>query len=232
MTCFSRLAVFDVDGTLIDSQHNIVAAMTLAFEGHGLDVPRADAVRRIIGLSLVEAVARLLPDPADEDLATQVAHSYKDAFVTLRAEVGHHEPLFPGVMAALDRLEAEGWLLGIATGKSRRGVDVMVERHGFGKRFVTVQTADENPSKPHPGMMLRALAETGMAASAAVMIGDTVYDMIMAREAGARAMGVCWGYHPPEDLQGAGAEMLVVDYADLPASLTQLVRSEEPCVLD
>lgn len=222
MTALTRLAVFDVDGTLIDSQHNIVAAMTMAWAAHGLGVPRPEAVRRIIGLSLVEAVARLLPEP-DDALAGRVAHSYKEAFQTLRLDPASTEPLFPGVMAALDRLESEGWILGLATGKSRRGVDGMIERHGFQGRFVTRQTADDNPSKPHPGMLLRAMEECGAEAASTVMIGDTAYDMMMARQAGAHALGVVWGYHPPEDLTGAGAQGLADDYDGLPALARQMV---------
>ncbi|HVI52697.1 MAG TPA: HAD family hydrolase [Candidatus Sulfotelmatobacter sp.] len=224
MTAFPRLAVFDVDGTLIDSQHNIISAMTQAWAVHGLGTPRPDAVRRIIGLSLVEAVARLLPEP-DDELAHRVAHSYKEAFQGLRLEAGTSEPLFPGAVAALDALEAEGWLLGLATGKSRRGVDAMIERHGFQGRFVTRQTADDNPGKPHPAMLLRAMSECGADADATVMIGDTAYDMLMARQAGAHALGVVWGYHPPEDLTEAGAHHLAEDYAGVPTLAAQMVRS-------
>jgi len=222
MSTILRLAVFDVDGTLIDSQHNIVAAMTLAWQMHGLGEPRPEAVRRIIGLSLVEACARLLPEP-DEALALAVAHSYKDAFVTLRGHPDHSEPLFPGAVEALVRLEEDGWLLGIATGKSKRGLDAMLDRHGLHGRFLTMQTADDNPSKPHPAMMMRALGETGVDAAAAVMIGDTAYDMLMARQAGAHALGVAWGNHPPEELEAAGAEAVANDYEGLPALLDGLV---------
>jgi len=227
MTAFARLAVFDVDGTLIDSQHNIVAAMTMAWQTHGLGEPRPAEVRRIIGLSLVEAVLRLLPEP-DEDLALRIAHSYKEAFQTLRLDPAMTEPLFPGVAEALDQLEAEGWLLGLATGKSQRGVSSMIERHGFEGRFMTRQTADDNPSKPHPGMLLRAMSECGVAPDATVMIGDTVYDMQMARQAGAHALGVVWGYHPPDDLTQAGAHILAQDYAGLPLQAGEMLRSE-PC---
>lgn len=221
MTASLRMAIFDVDGTLVDSQHNIVAAMEMAHVAHGLATPPSDAIRRIIGLSLVEAVARLLPEQ-DDALHRQVAEAYKDAFFTLRARADHTEPLYPGVEDALAAFEAAGWLLGIATGKSDRGLHAMLERHSFQGRFVTLQTADNNPGKPHPGMILRALAETGVEAAAAVMIGDTVYDMTMAQSAKVPAVGVAWGYHPPEELLAAGAEAVVNSYDRLPSVVLAL----------
>lgn len=224
MSAFTRLAVFDVDGTLIDSQHIIVASMTMAWQLHGLGEPKPEAVRRIIGLSLVEACARLLPEP-DEELALQVAHSYKEAFQTLRMQSDIQEPLFPGVLEALAALDEAGWLLGLATGKSKRGVDVFIDRHGFHGRFVTAQSADDNPGKPHPGMLLRAMSESGIEAAQTVMIGDTVYDMTMARQAGTFALGVTWGYHPPDELLGAGAHALAEDYAGLPAQIATMLES-------
>jgi phosphoglycolate phosphatase len=229
MTAFARLAVFDVDGTLIDSQHNIVAAMTAAYAAHGVACPHPDAVRRIIGLSLVEAVARLSPEE-DDSRHVAIAHSYKEAFSTLRQQADHSEPLYPGAVEALAALEEAGWLLGIATGKTRRGLDSMLERHGFHGRFVTLQTADGNPGKPHPGMLLRALGETGMAAIDSVMIGDTIFDMIMAKGAGVHPVGVTWGYHPPEDLVEAGAEVMVDEYSSLPPAVAALFGRTE-CAL-
>jgi len=222
MTALARLAVFDVDGTLIDSQHNIVAAMALAFRAQGLDDPGAEAVRRIIGLSLVEAVACLAPAlaPARHE---SIALSYRDAFFVLRSQPDHSEPLFPGAVEALDRLDEEGWLLGIATGKSRRGLDAMIERHGLQRRFVTLQTADGNPGKPHPAMVLRAMDDAGVGPDVTVMIGDTSFDMRMARAARARAAGVAWGYHPPADLLTAGAETMIDDFFALPPALVMLL---------
>ncbi|MBF0306394.1 MAG: HAD-IA family hydrolase [Alphaproteobacteria bacterium] len=209
-----RLAVFDVDGTLVDSQHNIVAAMLVACDAHGLCRPPAEAVRRVIGLSLVEAVAALLPE--QEPIAHErIAESYKDAFVTLRSGPGWTEPLFPGAVAALDALEADGWALGLATGKSRRGVDVMIERHGLTGRFATIQTPDTNPGKPNPAMLRSAMAEVGADASATVMIGDTTFDILMARAANTGAVAVGWGYHPVGELRAAGAHAVVGDYAGL-----------------
>jgi phosphoglycolate phosphatase len=222
MTVLSRLALFDVDGTLIDSQHNIVAAVSRASQAQGVEAPKDEAVRRIIGLSLLEAVAVLWPDgtPAQHEA---IAQSYKDAFFTLRAQPDHCEPLFLGAIEALERLAAEGWLLGIATGKSERGLRAMIERHGLTGRFVTMQTADGNPGKPHPGMVLQAMSEAGVAPDATVMIGDTSYDMQMARAARVRAVGVAWGYHPREELLAAGAEVMIEDFDALPLVLNTLL---------
>lgn len=213
-----RLAVFDVDGTLVDSQHNIVEAMAMACTAAGVAVPADAATRAIIGLSLAEAVAAVTPD-ADAGQRRRVETAYKEAFVSLRARPDHAEPLFPGVPEMLAAVEADGALLGIATGKSRRGVDVALERHGLQGRFVTVQTADEGPGKPHPGMLLRAMSEVSADADATVMIGDTSFDMEMARAARSDAVGVAWGYHPADALRQAGARVIAATCADVPGHL-------------
>lgn len=217
-----RLAVFDVDGTLVDSQHNIVAAMTAAWAGMGLGVPSAADVRRIIGLSLVEACAVLLPW-ASSSTHRAVAESYKSAFRAMHLLPETMEPLFPGVREALDRLEAEGWLLGLATGKSRRGVQRVIDEHDLKGRFVTIQTADDNPGKPNPAMLVRAAAECGVDPAAVVMIGDTSYDMMMARSARAAALGVSWGYHSLDELRSSGARMVVDSFDNLHDIMTILL---------
>lgn len=223
-----RLAVFDVDGTLIDSEHNIVSAMTEAWSRMELGVPDPGEVRRIIGLSLVEACASLLPW-AGHETHRAVAEHYKDAFRALRLLPDNVEPLFPGVLEALDALEAEGWLLGLATGKSRRGVDNMLHNHGLEGRFVTIQTADDNPGKPHPGMLLRAASETGIEAADMAMIGDTAYDMLMAQAARATGIGVSWGYHSIAELRQSGARV-VIDSFDGLADLLQSLSGGRECV--
>jgi len=223
-----RLAMFDVDGTLIDSQHTIVSAMTMAWGRMGLGIPQPDQVRRIIGLSLVEACAMLLPW-ATAATHRAVAEAYKSAFHTLRLMPEHDDPLFPGALAALERLEAEGWLLGLATGKSRRGVEAMLETHGLRGRFVTIQTADENPSKPDPSMLLRAANECGLDPAAVAMIGDTSYDMAMANAARAVAIGVSWGYQSLEELHSAGARVVLDSFEQLSRTLDSVI-GERSCV--
>ena len=216
-----RLAVFDVDGTLVDSQHTIVSAMTEAWASLNLGLPRPDQIRRIIGLSLVEACSVLLPW-APPSLHRAVADAYKEAFRAMRLVPDSMEPLFPGVKEALDLLESEGWLLGLATGKSRQGVDAMLESHGLDGRFITIQTADTNPSKPDPSMLRRAATDCGLAASDIVMIGDTAYDMAMAAAARTGAVGVSWGYHSLDELNKAGAQVILDTFDNLTEVLDTL----------
>ena len=199
-----RLAIFDCDGTLVDSQHNIVMAMDDAFLRGGLDPPGRVATLRVVGLSLIEAMQMLLPE-ADDKLHRTMAENYKQAFWRLRGNGLVEEPLYGGIADAIDALEADGWRLGVATGKSDRGLAICLEHHGLTDKFITLQTADRHPSKPHPSMIEAAMAEAGTSPETTVMIGDTSFDMKMARNAGVRALGVSWGYHPAEELRAAGA---------------------------
>jgi phosphoglycolate phosphatase len=200
-----KLAVFDCDGTLIDSQVNILRAMGQSFARHGLPAPPDHAVRRVVGLSLVESMQMLLP-AAGHDLHLSLAQDYKTAFQRLRADKSlDPEPLYPGIADLLDGLRDAGWQLGVATGKSDRGLALALAHHGLSGHFITLQTADRHPSKPHPAMLNAALAEAGASADAAVIIGDTVYDIAMGGHAGVRAIGVDWGYHEAAELRDAGA---------------------------
>jgi phosphoglycolate phosphatase len=201
------LIVFDVDGTLIDSQHLIVAAQGLAFAEHGLAAPSRAESLSVVGLSLPQAFRRLVGEEGPID---GLSESYRRAFNTLRLDPAYEEPLFPGMEALVRRLHARDDVqLGIATGKARRGVDRLIETHGWQGWFATTQSADDAPSKPDPAMLLQAMAETGATPATTVMIGDTTYDMAMAMNAGAAAIGVAWGYHPAGALFGAGAATVV-----------------------
>ena len=212
----NRLALFDCDGTLVDSQANICHSMEEAFRIGGLVAPERSAIRRIIGLSLVDAVAALSPD-LDEERHRALAEDYKASFFALRESGAmNEEPLFEGMIGTLDTLASTGWLFGVATGKSDRGLARILAHHGIAERFVTLQTADRHPSKPHPSMIELAMAEAGASPETTVMIGDTSYDMLMARAAGTRALGVAWGYHPPEELFAAGAHVVATTVASLP----------------
>ncbi len=217
-----RLAVFDCDGTLVDSQHTIFASVAAAFESLGLAPPRPEESRRVIGLPLAAALAALIPEGAGID-AAQAAERYREAFMALRSRGEVAEPLFPGVSDALDVLAAAGYLLGIATGKSRRGLERTLGGHDLLGRFATLQTGDSGPGKPSPEMLLRALGETGVEAAACVMIGDTTFDVLMARAARARSVGVGWGYHAIEELAAAGADRIVHAAPELPAAVRGLV---------
>lgn len=217
----NRLAIFDCDGTLIDSQIAICNAMEECFASAGLPAPSREATRRVVGLSLVEVMRALLPD-GEPEFHLDMAEDYKKAFQRLRGRGEVEEPLYEGMGELIDALESDGWLLAIATGKSDRGLAFCLDRHGIRSRFVSLQTADRHPSKPHPSMVERALAEAGAAPETSMMIGDTSFDMAMARAAGVAAIGVAWGYHDAEELRAAGADHIArrpLDILDLARAL-------------
>ena len=217
-----KLAIFDVDGTLVDSRAMITASMRQAFEAVGLAAPEPARALSIVGLSLLDAM-RVLEPAADAATHQRLADAYKQAFWELRAAGAHTEDLFDGALPLLQKLRArDDVVLGIATGKSRRGVAHLIERHGFEGWFATVQTADDHPSKPHPSMIVTALAETGLEPAAAIMIGDTSFDMEMARAAGAGAAGVAWGNHAAVELERAGAHVIANDFNQLESQLESL----------
>lgn len=219
----NRLALFDCDGTLVDSAANICLAIERAFDAHALPPPQRPAIHRIVGLSLVEAMAELYPQ-ADAAFHTVLAQTYKDQFVAMRGTPDFaHEPLYPGIADVIAALGDSGWQLGVATGKSDRGLGLALAVHGLTDRFVTLQTADRHPSKPHPAMALAAIREAGARPDTTVMIGDTSYDMMMAVDAGAHAIGVDWGYHPPPELLSAGATQVATRASDLPDMLLACV---------
>lgn len=218
-----RLLIFDVDGTLVDSQAQIVGAMDAAFALLGRPPPPRNAVLGIVGLSLPVAMARLCPDhPAD---VAPLVEAYKAAFAAFRhrGDGAALAPLYPGARDALDRLSADPWtLLGVATGKSRRGLSYLLDLHGLLPYFQTTQVADDHPSKPDPAMVLACLRDAGVDAARAVMIGDTTYDMEMAAAARVPAIGVSWGYHEASDLRAAGATAVIDDFAALPDAIERL----------
>lgn len=216
------LIVFDMDGTLVDSQAGIVAAMQRTFAELGLPEPDADRVRRVVGLSLDEAIGRLLPASADEGLLQRAVATYKHAFAEERQRPGYDEPLYAGVAETLAELDHPQVCLGVATGKSRRGLDASLARHGLDGRFVTLQTADHGAGKPDPRMLNDAMAEVGAEPDETILIGDTVFDMEMARNAGTAALGVAWGYHDPADLSAAGARRILTHFSALPTVLQEL----------
>jgi phosphoglycolate phosphatase len=212
-----KLVIFDVDGTLVDSQTFIVEAQTRAFAAHGMELPSRDKMLSIVGLSLVQAFIELT---GDEDKAVTLANAYRAAWQEMRLDPAYADALYPGAREAVEQLaQRDDLLLGVATGKSVKGVHHMFDEHGWHKYFTTVQTSDHHPSKPHPSMILAALSETGIQPQDSVMIGDTGFDMAMARAAGVRRIGVTWGYHDAARLRESGAEHLVADYTQLMALL-------------
>lgn len=216
-----RLVIFDVDGTLVDSRADIIGSMTDGFALAGLPAPDPEAVMGIVGLSLDIAVPRLAPDLPGETHARIVA-AYKQAYMARRVRAGaDHSPFYPGMRELIEELAAEpATILAIATGKSRRGLDALLENHAMTGTFFTTQCADDHPSKPNPSMILAALAETGIAADRAVMIGDASFDIDMAHAAGVRAIGVGWGFQPAVAL--AHAEAFVTSASELRRAIENL----------
>lgn len=215
------LVIFDCDGTLIDSQAAILHGLEAAFRSAELTMPDRRTALSIVGLSLEVALLRLAGEENRRHIQS-MADAYRTSQIALR-ETGASDPLYPGTMAALDSLSArDDVLLGVATGKALRGVVHMEESHGLTGRFVTRQTADRAPSKPHPAMIHQAMEETGVEPHRTVMIGDTSFDMEMARNAGVAALGVSWGYHDASLLKNAGARGVIDHFDQLDAALSDI----------
>lgn len=210
----TRLAVFDCDGTLVDGQADVCDTMEAAFAEAGLPAPGRNAVRRSVGLSLPAAMRQLVPD-ADEETQRRAVECYRHIYRARRMEGRISEPLYPGITDLLHNLHRAGWLLAVATGKSERGLVACLETHAIRDLFVSLQTADKHPSKPHPAMLEAAMIEAGASPSQSVMIGDTTFDILMANDAGVRALGVEWGYHEAQELRAAGAQAVASDPAHL-----------------
>lgn len=214
-----KLVIFDVDGTLVDSQKMIIGSMNAGFEDAGLPPVDREAVLSIVGLSLPVAIAQLIPDQSPE-AQNKVVEGYRASF--LRTRMHHGSPLYPGAQDCLDQLSArDDLLLAIATGKSRRGLEALVDAQGWQGLFVSLQNADLHPSKPHPAMIHAALTEAGVNADRAVMVGDTEFDIAMGVSAGTAAYGVNWGYHPADRLVAAGAALVAPDFPALTRALQE-----------
>ncbi|MGR3455880.1 HAD-IA family hydrolase [Pseudooceanicola sp.] len=213
-----RLVIFDVDGTLSDSQGHILAAMADAFAAVGQPLPPRAVVLSIVGLSLEVAIARLAPDLSPAEHTAMIA-GYRAGFRSRREAGGvAATPLYPGIREVVEGLAAQPHtVLGIATGKSMRGLEALLDGHGLRRHFVTMQVADHHPSKPHPSMLMTAMADTGIGPERSVMIGDTSFDMDMARAAGMAGIAVGWGYHPAREL--GSATMHVATAAELPGAV-------------
>lgn len=211
------LAVFDIDGTLVDSRASILQAATEAARALGLPDPEYDRVRQIVGLSLPQALAVLEPGLGADDLLRFTAE-FRASFGRM-FDAGHEEPLYDGAMELLARLYRDGWRLSLATGQNRRGVARNLARPGWAELFTSSHCAEDGPGKPHPAMLQAALSAAACGPERAVMIGDTAHDIAMALNAGVRPQGVAWGFHTVEEQVAAGAPHVAVDFADLEAAL-------------
>lgn len=208
-----EVIVFDWDGTLIDSAGDIVGAMREASLTLGIEPPPEERMRRAIGLGLAEAFAQIFCDYSDAE-RQQLMERYRAHYINLPPQV--HGKAFAGVPDMLHDLHQRGHTLAVATGKSRAGLERSLGANSFGSLFRETRCADESASKPHPLMLeqlsLRLCAEP----ENMLMVGDTTYDMEMARSFGCRAVGVAWGVHEIEELMDAGAEIVFADLVELP----------------
>lgn len=214
-----RLAIWDVDGTLVDSRDVIQACMETAFRSAGLPPPDYDATRQIVGLSLDEALGTLAPPDIGAERLAALVEAYKQSFTIHRTTPGYHEPLYAGALELLDQLKAEGWLMAVATGKSHRGVASLFEKHQLRGYFDTVWCADDGPGKPHPFMVEQAMGALGCAPQESLMIGDAIHDIAMGKAAGVRTLGVSWGFGKADELAAAGADEVHHDFRTLTKSL-------------
>lgn len=178
----------------MDSIAKIVRCFTAALDDVGVPHPGEDTTRHVIGLGLAEAVATLLPQ-TDADTRAQVVERYREHFLHIDQI---DMPLFPGVREGLESLAAQGYLLAVATGKARRGLDRVLRDTGTAHLFCVTRCADEAFSKPHPRMLEDILEQSGMEADKALMVGDTTYDMLMARHASMDSLAVTYGVHGRE----------------------------------
>lgn len=215
------LIIFDLDGTLINSEAIILGAQYEAFRRCGRLHPGREAGLGIVGLTLDIAMARLAGLDQPDDVLTE---TYRQVFGAMRQQAASDpsldEPLFPGVAETLAELKRHtGLKLGIATGKSRKGAEFIVARHGWEGLFDTVQSADDAPSKPHPGMIQRAMAETGAMPTRTAMVGDSSFDIEMAVAAGVVPVAVSWGFQPVDRLVALGARHVLGEFPELPGAL-------------
>jgi phosphoglycolate phosphatase len=209
------LVVFDWDGTLMDSVGAIVACTRATLAELALGEPGEAMIRGTVGLGLRETAERLVPG-CDEPMFARLLDCYRRHWIETYRD---RPPLFPDVQGVLDQLAAAGYLLAVATGKTRRGLDYALDQTGLRGRFHATRTADEAPSKPDPRMLLDILDELGVRPAAAVVIGDSIYDLQMAANAGSSAIAVLSGAHRREDLAAHRPLAVLEDVGRLPAWL-------------
>jgi phosphoglycolate phosphatase len=218
MAAAVKLAIFDIDGTLVDSRRVILDAMMQAYDRCDLGDPGFDRIRKVVGLGLREAFCALEPDAPDE-LILQLQAAYIEAFQIMRETPERREHLYDGALSLLENLHQRGWKLAVATGKSRRGVAHILRLHGLERLFHASVCADDGPGKPNPFMVEENLRLIGACREDTLVIGDATHDMGMALAAGVRAIGVGWGFATAEELALAGAHEVHHDYPSLSRSL-------------
>ena len=216
-----KLAIWDMDGTIVDSREVIQTAMARAFESLKLAPPTYDQTRTVVGLGLEEACQILAPDTVD---IGELVEAYREAFVLRRAEPDFKEPLYEGARETLDRLANDGWLIAMATGKSHRGIRAIFDMHPLEQYFDTIWCSDDGPGKPHPFMCEQAMNALGAEPHQSLIIGDAVHDISMGLNAGIHTLGVSWGFGEAEELHAVGAHEVHHEFATLNASLDEFAR--------
>lgn len=211
-----QLLIFDWDGTLVNSIGRIVAALHMAARDSDLP-PRSDAeLRAIIGLGLPEVVVALYPDLNDADVAHRYCRSYSEHYLALE---GTPSTLFPGVAEAMKAFREAGYQLAVATGKGRHGLNRVLADQGWTDFFDITRCADETASKPAPLMLEQILAHCGVPAERALMVGDSIFDLEMARNAGMDSVAVGYGAMSLDALAGSGPRLMIEHFSELHAWL-------------
>ena len=210
-----RLAVFDLDGTLIDSAGSIVEGIQACWQACGFPDVDPLHVRRVIGLPWDQSMQVLLPGSGERELGLVRAY-YDDVVAGRRTPPPRREPPFAGACETLGTLADAGFLLAIVTSRGSHRVHDILAACGIAERFLTVKTVDHGPGKPNPYLLLQAMSEAGVSPERTVMVGDTTYDILMARAAGTHGVGVSWGVHEMGELVAAGAHRVVDRFEDIP----------------
>jgi phosphoglycolate phosphatase len=220
-----RLVIFDLDGTLVDSVALIVETVTAAFEAVGEPIPTEAAIRSISGISAPEAMGILAPS-ADQRRVDELLASYRREYER-RGGGANRQPLFRNALETLERLRHRpDTILAVATGKGHASTTTLLDAHGILDWFHSIETPTHNRGKPDPQMIDVAIQKAGVEVSRAVMVGDTVHDMHMARAAGVAAIGVAWGYHLPVDLAASGADIVIDRFDQLEPAIDRLLGQD------
>ncbi len=223
-----KLAAFDLDGTLLNSIPSIVSGVQACWGSLGFPAVTDDEIRNIIGLPWEQSIQMLLPGAGDREIGMIRAYYSEVVQGTREAPERPPETLFPGIVELLDALEDDGYVLAIVTSRTNRRLEDLLADNGVGGRFVSIKSADQGPGKPNPFLLNEAMRETGVDAADTVMIGDTTYDVLTARNAGTGAIGVTWGVHPAHELEGAGAHHIADEVDELVNYIDRLIEHGHP----
>ncbi len=219
-----RLIIFDCDGTLVDSQKSIMNAIVTAWEGFGLNPPKLSSVLQVIGLTIQDSVRVLEPNLNENDYG-KLEKEFYSAFVNLNEQAKIEEELFPNVVETLNVLNDDKSYLAVLTGKGKLGLQNTFKNKNIGEYFISTKTSDCGPGKPNPQTMNELIAELGVEKENVVMIGDTTHDILTAKNAGVKSIGVSFGYHSVSELVNAGADEIVDDFSNLPSVIDTLLGS-------